>query len=372
MPSSAFLLLSKNHSLFSLIFIVSPMIDITMKYYIITITLLCMYGSAGAQQPVIRNLVFEGAGMRGLAYSGAIEQLEAKGLMPQVQRVGGTSAGAITALTLALGYNSKEIEQLIGETNFKKFNNGNWLLAGGMSRLKKYFGWYRHKAFQKWLDKIIARKTGDANITFAQLHQRGVFKELYVTGTCLNKQSTMVFSHENFPDMRIKDAVTISMSVPLYFEAVFMTNAGAIVYHPKQKDTLNIMADGGLLANFPIRLFDSTRYTTNFNGTNEFVINPETLGFRIDREQQVLRDQQDQQLAGFELTSLKQYFAALYTLMMENLNRHHLVAADWERSVAIRDGDVGPRIRKLKVAEVKTLVQNGREATVQWFSQTKK
>lgn len=56
-----------------------------------------------AQQKQIENIVFEGAGIRGIAYSGAINQLEQIGLLKNVKRVGGTSAGAITAMLLTFG-----------------------------------------------------------------------------------------------------------------------------------------------------------------------------------------------------------------------------------------------------------------------------
>ena len=42
----------------------------------------------------IKNLVFKGGGVLGIAYAGAIEILEEKQILQQVQRVAGTSAGA--------------------------------------------------------------------------------------------------------------------------------------------------------------------------------------------------------------------------------------------------------------------------------------
>ncbi len=45
-----------------------------------------------------RNLVFEGGGVKGSAYIGAIRALNEEGILPEIQRFGGTSAGAITAL----------------------------------------------------------------------------------------------------------------------------------------------------------------------------------------------------------------------------------------------------------------------------------
>jgi predicted acylesterase/phospholipase RssA len=54
-----------------------------------------------------------------------------------IERVGGTSSGAIIALTISLGYSGKEIENIISKTNFKKFNDGGFFFIGGINRLNK-------------------------------------------------------------------------------------------------------------------------------------------------------------------------------------------------------------------------------------------
>ena len=110
---------------------------------------------SGSLHAQIKNLVFEGAGIRGIAYCGAIKELEKKQLIPGIEKLGGTSAGAIIALMLSLGYTGDEIKQLIHNTPFKKFNDGNFFLFGGINRLKRYYGWYRGKQVENWLDKII-------------------------------------------------------------------------------------------------------------------------------------------------------------------------------------------------------------------------
>ncbi|HMG66592.1 MAG TPA: patatin-like phospholipase family protein, partial [Chitinophagaceae bacterium] len=150
----------------------------------------------------IKNLVFEGAGVRGIAYCGAIQELEARGLLNHIDRVAGTSAGAVMALTLSLGYTGEEIAKIISTTKFKKFNDGRFLFFGGIHRTHKYFGWYRSYRLEKWLRNIIVVKTGNADITFAQLRQNK-FKDLYVTGTCINLQKMIVFSAENYPEMKV-------------------------------------------------------------------------------------------------------------------------------------------------------------------------
>jgi NTE family protein len=102
-----------------------------------------------------KNLVFEGAGVRGVAYVGAIQELEKQNILTGIERIGGTSAGAIAALTVALGYSSTEIEKIIYDTKLQKFNDGKFFFIGGISRINRNFGWYRGAAFTKWLERII-------------------------------------------------------------------------------------------------------------------------------------------------------------------------------------------------------------------------
>ena len=59
-----------------------------------------------------RNLVFEGGGVKGIAYVGAMQVLEQRGLLAPIVRAGGTSAGAINALLYTLGYSIHEQYQI--------------------------------------------------------------------------------------------------------------------------------------------------------------------------------------------------------------------------------------------------------------------
>jgi len=58
-------------------------------------------------------LAFEGGGGKGLAFLGALQVLEERGVLKQVKGVSGSSAGAITALMVSLGLTTKEIEEQI-------------------------------------------------------------------------------------------------------------------------------------------------------------------------------------------------------------------------------------------------------------------
>ncbi len=115
------------------------------------------------------NLVFEGGGIRGIAYVGALEVLDETKILPGIERVAGTSAGAIAALTVSLGYKPTEIEKIIYDTKIQKFNDGKFFFIGGINRMNQKYGWYRGEAFSKWLGEIIKAKTGNAEITFREL-----------------------------------------------------------------------------------------------------------------------------------------------------------------------------------------------------------
>lgn len=310
-----------------------------------------------AQTP--RNLVFEGAGIRGIAYCGALRKMEEKNWLQPVLRVGGTSAGAVTAMVVALGYDSREIQQIITGTSFKKLSGGPFSFLGGINRISRYFGWYKTQRVDEWLGRIIAAKTGNPDITFRELKEKG-FKDLYVTGTSLNQQQLVVFSYENYPDMKVRYAVRISMGIPFYFEAAFIDNLGRPIQHPKNKSGLNVMVDGGITGNFPIRLFDSTKYINGDPGLNQFQVNKETIGLRIDSDDQIDKDsRRESGLAMLPVNSVKEYTAALYNFVIENLNRQSLTIEDWSRTISISSSHISPRLRKMKKTEIELLITNG-------------
>jgi NTE family protein len=313
-----------------------------------------------------RNLVFEGAGIRGVAYVGAIKELESRSVLADIDKVGGTSAGAIAALTVALDYSSSEIESIIYSTRLQKFNDGRYFFIGGILRLNRNYGWYQGKAFTHWLEKIIYEKTGDAEITFQGLHKMN-FRDLYVTGTSLNHQKLIVFSYETYPDMKVKDAVRISMSIPLYFEAIGIDSAGRVINARKASGYYDLMVDGGFTGNFPISMFDST---TVIDSSLQRDSNLATLGLRIDSPQQINCDIMNGGLAPIRINHIGNYVSAFYNYVLENLNRTTLTSEDWKRTVSISSGTIGARIKRLSVAEKNSLISNGQNAMKSFLDQS--
>lgn len=325
-------------------------------------------------KPVYRNLALEGGGIRGIAYGGALMELEKRGLLQPIERVAGTSAGAIQACLLAMGYSPQEITEITFQTPLQQFTDGRFLFLGGFNRMAKNYGWYRGEKFTQWLASLIDKKSGNPDLTFAELHAlagKNGFRDLYITGTNLSEQRAEVFSHETYPQMRVKDAVRISMSVPLFFQAVFMDPKGGV--HPKPLPNAEtwVMVDGGLLANFPIMVFDDQRYFSGGRTTagpqEKRFINPETLGIRLDHDDQIAFDAERKGLAPHQIVDLPSYMNAFYRMVLENLNRHALTPADWDRTVSVSTAGFGPKVKRLSEKDKEKLLASGRTGMLQFF-----
>jgi len=315
-------------------------------------------------QPVFKNLVMEGGGIRGIAYIGAMEVLDSAGMLDSIERVGGSSAGAIQACLLAVGYTPAEIRTQLEATSFKKFNDGSFLAVPGAVRLRNKMGWYKGEALLQWLEERIAAKTNNPNMTFFQLfEQRKQYgnMELYITGTDLSWQRLRVFSHESYPNMRIADAVRISSNIPFYFQPIWMDQSGKCFEMNDSSSSRSLMVDGGVLSNYPLAMFDSTRYTKGIS-TNSFEYNPETLGLQLE-EPWLVDSPDSRRTKPFPIDDNGSYFKAIYKLLVDK------PVYDAARTVLISNLALSPRIRKLPQHDVEMLLQSGSAAARKFVSQ---
>ncbi|MFN8713166.1 MAG: patatin-like phospholipase family protein [Bacteroidota bacterium] len=199
-----------------------------------------------------QNIVFKGGGVLGIAYAGALQVIEQNGILQNLQRAAGTSAGAITAALVALRYSAADIKAIVNATNFKSFEDGLNPL-----RVATKYGLYEGDAFLAWMQERITNKGLAATATFADFKNAGMM-DLHVFSTDLNMGTVREFSFETSPNVVVAEAVRASMSIPLFFRAWQFSN---------NNPDNHIYVDGGMVLNFPIRTFDS--------GTTP---NPQTLG----------------------------------------------------------------------------------------------
>ncbi len=201
---------------------------------------------------MIKNLVLQGGGVKGIAYAGAIKVLEDKGILKNLEKTAGVSAGAITATVIALNYSASETYSLISGLDFTSFKDNKDIF-----RLLTTYGVYAGDSFLQWIKGVIKEKTGSETTTFAELKLQN-FKDLHILATELNSHGIKIFNAQNTPDVIVAEAVRASMSIPLFFKA-FSFSQGI--------DPKNVYVDGGMVWNFPLEIFDT-----------ENTINTETLG----------------------------------------------------------------------------------------------
>ena len=327
-----------------------------------------------------KNLVFEGGGVKGIAYVGAVKVLEEKGIMSSIERVGGTSAGAINAVMVGLGYTSAQTMEIMNKLNFTKFMDDDTGVIRDIDRLVNEFGWHKGAFFRKWIGKIIKKKTGNADATFAdvqKMKKQKKFRDMYFIGANISTHFAEVFSHEHTPRICIADAVRISMSIPLFF-ASFRSPRG------------DVYVDGGLLDNYPVKLFDrkkylhrqklrshgrETKYYKKHNqelkrrklDISQYVYNKETLGFRLDSEREIAVFRDQAQPVHSEIDDFLSYSLNLIKTIMDSQANTHLHSDDWQRTIYIDTLGVKTTDFSLKDAKKKALVASGRKGTQAYF-----
>ncbi len=197
----------------------------------------------------IENLVFEGGGVLGMAYAGALQVLHEKEILNNIKRVAGTSAGSLVAMALSLGYNASEIKDIINNTDFRKFED-HW----DPLRIATKYGLHKGDFLLRYIEKMVEDKTGNPGLTFRQLAESGNH-ELKVYACDLNTSWVKEFSLEETPDVRIAHSVRASMSIPLFFSAWQFPNG-----NPDN----HIYVDGGAIYNYPIEAFGTCDETLGF------------------------------------------------------------------------------------------------------------
>lgn len=319
-------------------------------------TLSCPADSADPDTPhpsmpwPYRNLVLEGGGVKGAAYAGAFDVLSKRGLLNSFEKVGGTSAGAITALLLSLGYSAEEIQSITLGTDFAKFEDGSTL--GNADRLIERYGWYKGDYALCLLRCVVGKKLCpdgasppcDGEATFADLERAtkrlgGGFRPLTVLGTNLDTRSSKVFSAECTPDAKLADVVRISMSIPLFFAA------------REYED--QIYVDGGVLDNYPIEIFDGGDKCT-VSAEAKTSSNPETLGLHLGG-----------QPAGGEVRDVVEYSESLVeTILDQQLDALCLGPTEIiNRTVFIDPLDIGTTDFDLSMEDKCRLVNSGKKNT---------
>ncbi|HMJ46871.1 MAG TPA: patatin-like phospholipase family protein [Ferruginibacter sp.] len=340
-----------------------------MTKQIVLIICIFIFHASNAQY---RNLVLEGGGIRGAAYAGAMSVLEEKGILKNIEKVAGTSAGSVVGLMVSLGYTSKEIDSILFHLKIEKFNDGHGGLLGKYRRLKRHYGIHKGKEFGKWIEHLIQTKTGNPAITFRQLDSLSKYnpsiKKLYCVGANLTRQRTEIFSFETTPDILVKTAIRISCSIPFYYESILLDSTGKEMDKSMKTKNFQVYVDGGIVANYPINIFDSCQNGINGLFCDPVIHNKETLGIKLERDEQIESLSRSSEIPPIDIYNFNDYIRAFLNLCMETINRKPNLENELGRTIYIGYGHISFKPRKMTDKEKKDLFENGRLATLHFLS----
>ena len=179
---------------------------------------------------IYRNLVFKGGGVRGIAYVGALEVLDELGVVDPIQRVAGTSAGAFAATLVSFRKSIPETKAILDTLDVKRIPQKRtksrklkfWETIDDESYLRFFnrYGWYSSQYFYDWIQDVIADQCdGNRRATFSEFRDRG-FRDLYIVASNISRQRAEFFSADRSPNVAVADAVRMSVSIPIFFEAL--------------------------------------------------------------------------------------------------------------------------------------------------------
>jgi NTE family protein len=286
------------------------------------------------------NVVIEGGGLKGLAYIGALEEVEKMGI--KFKRIAGSSIGAIAGCLLALGYTSHEIKEELTKINFKEMMDDKIGIIRDIYSLFNKYGVCSGNKFMNLMGKLIKKKTGDENYTFKQLYdEKGI--TLVITGSNLDNYNTIYYSHLTHPDVPIKLAVRISMGLPLIYKPIKC-----------QKCKKGYLIDGGITDNYPLHIFDTNK------------INSKTIGIKL------LTDNEIKTIDGInyqvKIKNLKNYCSSIIGMLFSVGERRCITKDYWERTIDIRVPNITLTKFKLEQNEINDLITRGRLSVQKYFS----
>jgi NTE family protein len=313
------------------------------------------------RQPV--DLVFEGGGVKGIGLAGAFSELWDRGYGPRC--VAGTSAGAITAALVAAGYTGQELVKAVEEMPFERFSDEPRLhLLGPVAEAAELLskrGLHSGNFFLEWMREMLAAKD---KRTFRDLRNPAEPDNpkqqhlLQVVASDLTEHSMLVLPRDaqllgiHPDDLEIALAVRMSMSIPIFFDAVIQPGADG---------RKHMIVDGGMLSNFPIWLFDAPPGREPRVPTfGMLLVAPNQKDSLVPQPPQATKHDDG-------MPSPIGYVKALADTMMQAHDRMYVQQADYARTITIPTCGVATTDFAIQAPKVQELLNSGRTAADQFL-----
>ena len=201
--------------------------------------------------------VFSGGGIKAIGFAGALKAAAEAGYT-EWHRVAGTSAGAITAMALAVGYDAYGVKEQLDAFDFAKIADyGGAFGVGRIENLIVRDALTHGKVLTRFIEQLLRAAPRPAT-KFGELDGR-----LRVIGSDLAHVRMVVFPEDvalyvdgdgkplDPDEFSIAEAVRISAGFPYFFPPLKLRD--------KVTDKEGVLVDGGVVSAYPVFLFDSPK-----------------------------------------------------------------------------------------------------------------
>jgi len=309
------------------------------------------------------DAVFEGGGVKGIGLVGAVSEIEKAGY--EFENLAGTSAGAIVAALLAVGYSSAELKKVLEQLNYNNFKDEGLLdklgFFGKSMSIGFEYGIYEGEFFENWLEGLLVAK---GKTTFGDIptdHKEEKYKyKFQAIAADINDRRLIILPNDlklfgiKPDEFSISRAVRMSMSIPFFFEPVELRDTGG---------RKHFIVDGGLLSNYPIWLLD--------DGTGD----PPwpTFGFKLmEPDKRELKEAKRN-----PINNPISFFKAIVGTVLDAHDNYHISKSkgDFDRTIGIPtivtvngiEKEIGTTDFNITLEESQALFENGVEVAQQFL-----
>jgi predicted acylesterase/phospholipase RssA len=146
-------------------------------------------------------LVIGPGAMGGFSMLGYLKTIEPS--LVNIKEYSGASAGAILILFLALGFDIDQIVQKLADLE------GNKLVKLNLKCFMNKYGLVDLKPIREKFVELF-----ESDLTFSDIE-----KKIYISAFCVNTSKTVYFSKDTHPDMKVIDALCMSIAIAFIFSS---------------------------------------------------------------------------------------------------------------------------------------------------------
>jgi NTE family protein len=307
-------------------------------------------------------LCFEGGGILGIGHVGALSRLNELNLLSKPTHVVGTSVGSFIAAAFGCGADFEYIDQVFQGLNLKKFKDQSKFALVNLVKLFKNFAPNKGEEIDKVAGQIVKDLTGDTDTTFLEAYEKTGITTT-ITYLSVNFEKTRYANHITHPNLKIREAIKMSSSIPVFYEPF----RKLLTEHPKchgcSKKNIGyeLIVDGGVTDNYPIHVLRK-------QGCSQ----ENMLGFKLCSAQEFNDYREDlgediEEVDKGAPSKVIDYVLRLISIVHNQALRYHVKKEDWDVTIKIDIGNLQTTDFDLTEEQTQWLYNQGKIAVDEYI-----